>query len=130
MQLRDEKWAVDRVAADARAYLEAQAAKAIVEPPAEPEPPPTSRLPRQPVKGDSATFIYAISSNGLVKIGRSSNLRLRVSNIRVDNPHSVEVLAYHEVPRLVGKHIELLLHAVFDLHYAGGEWFNIEPARA
>lgn len=127
--LREDEWSVGRVAERARAYLEAQALKALTEIP-EPPPPSEPRLPRQPVNGESGIFLYLIRSGHLVKIGRASNMRMRLSNLCVDNPHGVELVAYYEVPRLVGKHIELLMHAIFADLNPDGEWFEIPPEQA
>lgn len=126
--LRDERYSVARVAADAAAYLAAQAEKAALAPTPEPEP-ETPRLPRQPVGGLEATFVYLIKDSDRVKIGRASNLRIRFSNVRVDNSRA-EMVAFYELPRMIGKHLELLLHAVFAEHNPNGEWFDIEPERA
>jgi hypothetical protein len=60
------------------------------------------------------------SDNGLVKIGRSANVRQRLNHIRCSSPVGVMLWAVIE-----GRgHEETLWHRCFEDHRRSGEWFK------
>lgn len=89
---------------------------------------PPLRAPAEPPEGH--TFIYVIQSLEYCKIGKAANLYIRLSNIRVDNPHEPKLIAYWPVAKELAERIEKGSHSVvWDDRYAG-DWFKITPELA
>ena len=87
------------------------------------------RLPKRSTHEDR-TFLYIIQSQDSVKVGHAGNLNTRYSNLRVDNPHSVSLVAYYDLPKIAAKLIERLAHFVLREHFHAGEWFKVTPTYA
>ena len=70
-------------------------------------------------------WIYAMqeSPSGLTKIGRSSDVRFRLKQIRILNIHVVLVASAY-VPCCLAD-VEHSIHANFSKNRIEGEWFNI-----
>jgi hypothetical protein len=74
------------------------------------------------VTGESE-HLYVIGEGGgcgIVKIGRSSDPRIRLSSVQTGNPKRMQLLLV--VPG-AGEH-EKALHDKFSVRHIGGEWFN------
>jgi hypothetical protein len=67
--------------------------------------------------------VYFLRGGGLTKIGRTGDLRLRLQAIRSCSPARLELLfaVYCDDP----KHVEDVMHAVFDQCRKHGEWFRL-----
>jgi hypothetical protein len=90
---------------------------------------PPLRAPSEPSKPDHC-FVYGIQSLHAVKVGISGNLYLRLSNIRVDNPHSPILLFHFEMPKRLALHLEARMKTDFHELRLVGDWFNITPEAA
>ena len=71
------------------------------------------KLPKKPV-------VYFIAGGGLVKIGRSNNVRSRYSAIRSSSPVPVQLVALFPANPV----IEAFLHTRFGKLHHHGEWFK------
>lgn len=120
-EIQNEKWSTEKVREEALAYLASRPApEPIVETPAPP------RLPDTASAADRH-YVYVVAAGGQSKIGYTTNLRLRLSNIRVDNPHATDVRFYVDLPMRVGRHLEQLIKASLNPLCIGGEWFAVPP---
>jgi hypothetical protein len=70
-------------------------------------------------RADQVPVVYAILAGEFIKIGRTSNLPKRLSQIQNGNPHFLEVIAAW---RGDAKE-ERRLHQKLSAHRASGEWF-------
>lgn len=112
----------------ALAEIAAREASAVA-PPESPEPPPKTKLPEF-TADPNGVFLYIIRSADLVKIGYAGNLYLRLSNLKVNNPHGVELVAHYEMARDMAKEVERFVHRAFKVHSEGGEWFRVTVEQA
>ncbi len=67
------------------------------------------------------TYIFS-ASNGLYKIGCTSNIQIRLKAIQVGNPHFIELYA----TLYGGKEVEEMLHKKLSKYRVSGEWFEID----
>ena len=78
--------------------------------------------------GDNLTIVYAIQVERFVKVGITSNLKMRVSGIETDCPFEVKVIYQSSaMPRFDARRIEVVTHAYFVNRRTRGEWFEVEP---
>lgn len=68
-------------------------------------------------------FVYAIESDGLVKIGYSTNPKRRLNTIRVNRVSHCELLGYVEATRKQ----EAECHELLKSEHKRGEWFSKGP---
>jgi hypothetical protein len=68
-----------------------------------------------------AEYIYLIRCNEFVKIGISSDIEYRLSNLQVGNPYQLQLL--HKIECEKASLVEGLLHSRFSRSYERGEWF-------
>lgn len=66
-------------------------------------------------------FIRALSGGGHIKIGRTTDLDVRLKSLQCSNPHELVLLGYLE------KDVESILHRKFSEHKVRGEWFSPHP---
>jgi DNA-binding XRE family transcriptional regulator len=66
-------------------------------------------------------FVYAIESDGLIKLGWSADPIARATKIASDNPHPIRILGV--IPG--GKEVETQLHHRFAAFIVRGEWFAL-----
>lgn len=85
-----------------------------------PKVPPTQNRRRDLHKGPC---IYFVRGGGLIKIGKTVDLRLRLSGLQVGSPAPLEVLL---VLADTGA-LEEQLHRRFAKARAHGEWFHPDP---
>lgn len=79
-----------------------------------------SRRRRKEKKRELKRGIVYFSTNGkLIKIGKTTNLPLRMEVLGIEVVHSLEVLDYHR--------FEKFLHNQFADLRVKGEWFNLSP---
>ncbi len=67
-------------------------------------------------------LVYFISDGSRVKIGYTTNLKMRITSLQVGNPNFIEVVA---IINNVSKSIEAEIHEYFAKERISGEWFNI-----
>jgi hypothetical protein len=76
-----------------------------------------------------AGYVYAIQSpenRRHVKLGLSSNPRVRLRTLQTGNPHKLELIWTFPVRNMA--EIEATFHRVFDKYrIPGGEWFDFHP---
>lgn len=71
-------------------------------------------------------YVYLIkSSEGCYKIGRSKNVKERISSLGVTLPFDIEVI--HTIKSADYAGLETELHELFELKRVRGEWFNLSP---
>ncbi len=86
----------------------------------------TTNLYRQCVDLDMGVIYFLRADNGLVKIGRTTNLEARLSTLRTHLPYELEVLRIIQSDRC--KALEMEFHSRFASCRIRGEWFRLEPA--
>ncbi len=69
------------------------------------------------------THLYVIKCNEFYKIGVSTELPDRLSNIKVHNPYDVSIVFAYEVPQGFAYEVESLFHSLFAAKKHRGEWF-------
>jgi hypothetical protein len=89
---------------------------------------PPLRAPAEPPEG--MTFVYVIQSLQYCKIGMAANLYIRLSNIRVDNPHSPILIRHWPVMKERAERIEKGAQSVVWDRRTAGDWFEITPELA
>jgi hypothetical protein len=128
LSVKEERWSIERVRADAEAYLARRAAEIAAEPAPEPEPPPIPsprlRWPRHPGK-EGNTHLYVVGCLDAVKIGFAADLYMRLNNLRVDNPNITDFAAYYEMPKRAAQDVERFVHLALAEQRIGGEWFRV-----
>jgi len=73
-----------------------------------------------------AVYTYLIESNGLFKIGITSNLKTRLSQIQTGNPHKVSLICTKVwSTKEIALFIEQSLHYKYRNLRLNGEWFNL-----
>lgn len=73
----------------------------------------------------SIYFLQQKDEVGLIKIGRSSNIPRRLSELSVANPKPLKLLHSFEcVSEKAAKHVENTLHKTFSWSKTRGEWFT------
>lgn len=77
----------------------------------------TFRKPPKPY-----TYIVEAPGLGLVKIGRSKDLRSRLDNLQASNAHPLVLRR-----KISGLHHEKILHEKLDRFRQHGEWFALTP---
>jgi hypothetical protein len=130
--LRDERNSVASVRAAAEAGLAEKAAAITAKEEAQrraEEDARKARVPQAPSAPD-ATFLYIVRSGDLVKIGYAANLYIRLSNLRVDNPHGVEMVDCREMSKAMAKDVERFVHRALRAKRASGEWFAVPADEA
>lgn len=94
-------------------------------------PPTPIRSPKSPVGqlrttlrrhgwSDKGEFVYFIQSRGMVKIGFSSKIANRITELSAQNPVTVRLLAVIQG----GRDMERRLHEMLAEHRIKGEWFR------
>ena len=79
-----------------------------------------------PTNGKSKWRVYFITDGNYVKIGKTNNLKNRLSGIQTGNPNELKVL--FTVPcksETVSYDIETRLHNIYHDYHMNGEWYNI-----
>lgn len=76
---------------------------------------------------ESVYIIKQIDDNkdlgvNLCKIGRSKNVRERISSLQIGNPNKITLIAQYECYNSVG--LESIAHKKYENHCVGGEWFK------
>lgn len=74
-------------------------------------------------------FVYFAQAHSLVKIGLSSNPKLRLQALRTACPYPIRVLRVVDGGRGVaeGREAERVYHETFAAQHAHGEWFHVSP---
>jgi hypothetical protein len=119
----EEDCSVAAVRARALAYLAKREAEKLPEP----VPDPYEKLPTAPTLKDH-TYLYVVEVLATVKVGYATNLYVRFSNLRVDNPLEAKLAAYWEMPKRVALDVERFVHIALDARHVRGEWFDL-PAK-
>jgi Meiotically up-regulated gene 113 len=65
---------------------------------------------------------YFIKCNDFIKIGKASNIDVRMRELQIGNPYKLELLAF-----IKDKSLEKKLHIKFNHLSYSGEWFRITP---
>lgn len=75
-------------------------------------------------------YIYVITSDDLIKVGITNNVKNRVRSIGHQMPYPVELYAFDHMPAYLAEWTERSVH--FDLkdHQHKGEWFTCDPEPA
>lgn len=85
------------------------------------EQPPKAAL----IENAKEAWIYFIqSADGPVKIGFTSDIKKRMSNLRTSHPGDLKLIAQFPGTR----HLERVIHAELWQHRLNGEWFADVPA--
>lgn len=72
--------------------------------------------------------VYAIVSATALKIGMTTNLELRLSDLQSANSHPLRVVAILDCQSAQDAYtLEAMLHRHFQSSRLSGEWFNITP---
>jgi hypothetical protein len=71
--------------------------------------------------GSKHTYIIEMAGQGLVKIGKASDVWKRIDQLQVGNPFKLELVEW-----LLGD-VEAELHREFDVVRVRGEWFRYTP---
>ena len=71
------------------------------------------------------TFIYVIKSLHAVKIGKAANLYIRLSNLRVDNPHNPELVRYWTVPLAIADRVDVYTRHELAENWICGDWYGV-----
>ena len=72
--------------------------------------------------------VYAIVSATALKIGMTTNMELRLSDLQSANSHSLRVVAILDCENADDAFsLEAMLHRYFQSNRLSGEWFNITP---
>lgn len=72
-----------------------------------------------------ASHVYFIGGAGLVKIGFTQDLRVRVRALQADSPVELELIRWVECQHFTARPFEELLHGVFATYRRRGEWFDL-----
>lgn len=67
--------------------------------------------------------VYFIRSGEYIKIGYTSDLPKRLSNLQTGNPHQLTVI--HTILTRQAEEIEADLHEMFTEYHVSGEWFRL-----
>lgn len=84
------------------------------------------RRAAQPIRAATeACCIYAVGATGHpIKVGIAADVRKRVGQLQVGQPHQLRILVTREVPAQHARSIELRAHAILAAKRMRGEWFN------
>ena len=83
---------------------------------------PSNNLLRQ-----TMSWIYFVESAGCYKIGMTTDVQDRLSQIRTHNPHDVRLVAKVKVQNNTAGHVEKALHSYYQPALIRGEWFDLNP---
>ena len=81
--------------------------------------------PKRAAEGN--THIYVIKSLHLVKVGLADGLYGRLSNVRVNNPHSPELVKFWELEAARAKRVDVLARDLLSEHHHCGDWYAVAP---
>ncbi|MCW1431424.1 GIY-YIG nuclease family protein [Novosphingobium sp. JCM 18896] len=84
---------------------------------------PTPAKRRLPLPDDGLVYFIQAGENGPIKIGTTTNLRMRVKKLQQAQAEKLAVRAL----RKGGVATERKYHARFKAHHKRGEWFNPAP---
>ena len=84
---------------------------------------PDFTLARYNIARDEPGYIYAIESNGLLKIGKSTRPEKRINELKTANPAELNIVCIVECNDMTW--LEQNLHNVFEGSRVRGEWFDI-----
>lgn len=77
----------------------------------------------KPISNTTLGYIYFLSGEGYVKIGKTTNLDNRMSNLKLCLPFKVELL--HTIKSKDINKDEATLHEIFATKRTNGEWFKL-----
>jgi len=92
-------------------------------------PRPASTLPATalPTEWPEVAGVYFLRAAGLVKIGRTSNVRVRLRKLQKTSPVELQLLLVLRRGSDDAKTLEAELHRRFAEHRRHGEWFEPHP---
>lgn len=68
--------------------------------------------------------VYLVESGGFYKIGKSKNIKSRLSSLKTGSPNGVELLSTYEPYAMTRDRLEKLLHERYADSRTTGEWFT------
>lgn len=91
----------------------------------------TAKFPSNPQRQFGLiTYLYFIRSGRFLKIGLSVDPDVRVNQMRLMNPHGVNIVAVRPIPVALSRHVEADVHRALIDHYVGREWFSVDTRTA
>lgn len=85
---------------------------------------PSYGVPSKPQKQNSTGIVYVLAGNGFYKIGKTTNLRARLSQLTPKLPFEVELI--HTIKTEDIDSLEEFLHEQFAGKRVNGEWFRLD----